>query len=323
LFVVMAASMFGAFALQMPSSIQTRLADVSNRQRGGTWTGVAIMGALSALIVTACVAPAMIAALAVISQSGDVVRGGAALFAMSIGMGMPLLVVGASAGKLLPRAGAWMDDIKRLAGCMMLAVAAWMLSRLLSDSQALLLFAVPAVAAAIVLWRFAAANPRARLVARALAIACLGYAGALAAGSRLGSIDPLHPLAGRAALETGPEFAPIRSIAELDAAVAQAKTGGKPVMLDFYADWCVSCKEMERYTFTDPAVAAKLREFVLLRADVTANNEDDQALFKRFKIFGPPTIAFYDRDGVEQERYRQVGYMKAAPFAELLMQAAP
>ena len=318
LFVLMAASMFGAYTLQMPSAIQTRLTQLSNRQRGGTWTGVAVMGALSALIVTACVAPAMIAALAVISQTGDVLRGASALFVMSLGMGTPLLVVGASAGRLLPRAGSWMDDIKRLAGCTMLGVAAWMLARLVTDSQALLLFAVPALAAGWVLWRFAVRG-NVRLVTRIAAAVCVLYAGLLGWGSLRGATDPLHPLLAHAA-DSGPRFAAVRTVAELDARVRAATTAGKGVMLDFYADWCVSCKEMERYTFSDPAVAKLMDRTVLLRADVTANDADDQALLKRFAIVGPPTIAFYDTQGNELPRFRVVGYMKAPEFAELLRQ---
>jgi thiol:disulfide interchange protein DsbD len=320
LFVLMALSMFGAYSLQMPAAIQTRLAMISNRQKGGTWGGVAVMGALSALIVTACVAPAMIAALAVISQSGNVARGAAALFAMSLGMGAPLLVVGASAGRLLPRAGAWMDDVKRLAGCMMLGVAAWMLARLISDSQALLLFAIPAAAATAVLWRFATPG-RGRWIARTLALVCAVYAATLVAGWKMGANDPLHPLQARSTGAADDSFALVRNLEELDARVAAAATAGQPVMLDFYADWCVSCKEMERYTFADVTVRGLLNRAVLLRADVTANSAADQALLRRFGIFGPPTIAFYDGQGREQAGFRVVGFMKAPAFAAVLQQA--
>lgn len=320
LFVLMALSMFGAYTLQVPAAVQTRLAMISNRQKGGTWGGVAVMGALSALIVTACVAPAMIAALAVISQSGNVARGAAALFAMSLGMGAPLLVVGASAGRLLPRAGAWMDDVKRLAGCMMLAVAAWMLARLVSDSQALLLFAIPAIAAAAVLWRFATPG-RGRLIARTFALVFAVYAATLVVGWKTGANDPLHPLQARSSAAADEAFALVRNVEELDARVVAAAAAGQPVLLDFYADWCVSCKEMERYTFTDATVHRLMSRAVLLRADVTANTEADQALLRRFGIFGPPTIAFYDAKGKEQTSFRVVGFMKAPAFAEVLQQA--
>jgi len=321
LIVAMAASMFGAFTVQMPAFIQSRVADLSNRQRGGTFGGVAVMGMLSALIITACVAPAMIAALTVISQSGNVVRGASALFAMSMGMGFPLLLVGTSAGRLLPRAGAWMDDVKRLGGCLMLGVAAWIMARLLNDTQALLLYAVPVIATVIVLWRFAVRGTALK-VARFGALASALYAAALVVGFAQGANNPLHPLAGRAAQGASLEFQRVRTVADLDRAVGAATAAGRPVMLDFYADWCVSCKEMEHDTFSDPQVRAAMARMTLLRADVTANDENDRALLKRFGIFGPPTIAFYAADGTERGKYRVVGYMKAPAFLEVLARIA-
>ena len=320
LILAMAASMFGAFTLQMPAFIQTKVADISNRQRGGTFAGVAMMGLLSSLIVTACMAPALVAALAVISQTGRVLVGATALFAMSIGTGTPLLLIGTSAGKLLPRAGAWMDDIKRIGGCLMLGVAAWMLARLVSDQHALLLFMVPVLAMVVVLWRFAVRGT-ALGVFRAVAV-CFGlYGAALAFGYTRGASDPLHPIAFSAAESSGPKFRQVRTVDELDRAVRAAGANGRAVMLDFYADWCASCKEMERYTFSNPQVHEALSHLTLLRADVTANNADDQALLRRFGIFGPPTIAFYGNDGHERSNFRVVGYMKAPDFAQLLARA--
>jgi thiol:disulfide interchange protein DsbD len=212
-----------------------------------------------------------------------------------------------------------MDDVKRLAGCMMLGVAAWMLARLVSDRQALLLYAIPVVAALLGLWRFAVRGTTQRLM-RVAAVACGLYAAALIYGFAQGSTDPLHPLAGQVAATEAPQFRPIHSLAELDREVAAASTAGKPVVLDFYADWCVSCKEMERYTFSNRFVRERLAQAMLLRADVTANNADDQALLKRFGIFGPPTIAFYNAHGVEQAGLRVVGYMKAPAFIAVLQQ---
>jgi thiol:disulfide interchange protein DsbD len=236
-------------------------------------------------------------------------------------MGTPTLVVGASAGRLLPKAGPWMDAVKQLFGALMLGVAAWMLARLTGDRWALLLYAVPLLAAMVVLVRVPARSAGGRLGARLAGAASLAAAVLLAVGAARGATDPLHPLTNAAVAQAQaaePEFAPIHSIAELDHAVAAAAASGQAVMLDFYADWCVSCKEMERYTFTDPGVRRALAGVRLLRADVTANNDDDQALLKRFKIFGPPTIAFYDKAGTEQADYRVVGYMKAGPFTALL-----
>ena len=318
LFVALALSMFGVFTLQMPAAIQTRLAGLSGRQSAGTLGGVFIMGALSALIVTTCVAPALVGALVVIGQSGDIFRGGLALFAMGIGMGTPLLAVGASAGKLLPKAGAWMDIVKRLFGALMLAVAAWMLVRIVPARFALLLWAVPAAAAAAVLWRGAATLRTGRFATRFAASLAGAYALALLAGIALGGTDPLVPWSGA---RHEPVFLTIKSVADLDREVASAHRAGRPLMLDFYADWCVSCKEMEKYTFTDPGVQAALGRAILLRADVTRNDADDQALLGHFGIYGPPTIAFYGPDGSERRDYRVVGYMKARNFASVVRQA--
>jgi thiol:disulfide interchange protein DsbD len=321
LFVVLALSMFGLFTLQVPAALQTRLASVSNRQRAGSFVGVAVMGALSALIITTCVAPPLIATLTVIGQSGDLARGAAALFAMSLGMGTPLLVVGASAGKLLPRAGAWMDAVKQLFGVLMLAVAAWMLTRIVAERWILILWAVPALIGAAVLWRMRPAHASTRLVARAAGVLAGLYAALLLAGAAAGGSDPLAPWPGMGGSHETLAFQKIKSLADLNAAVSAAQARGAPVLLDFYADWCVSCKEMERYTFSDPAVERTLGKTVLLRADVTRNDAQDQELLKHFGIFGPPTIAFYRGDGREQRAYRVVGYMKAAEFEALAKQA--
>jgi thioredoxin:protein disulfide reductase len=317
LMLAMAASMFGLFTLQMPSAIQTRIAELSNRQRGGTFAGVAMMGLLSSLIVTACMAPALVGALAVISQTGKVMVGATALFAMSMGTGTPLLLIGTSAGKLLPRAGAWMDDVKRFGGCLMLGVAAWMLSRLVSDATGLLLYSVPFIAALVVLWRFAVRG-RALSLLRVAALCCGMYAAALVTGYVRGASDPLHPLTLNANANSDLNFLAVRTLADLDQQVREATTNGRAVMLDFYADWCTSCKEMERYTFSNQQVQGALQNLVLLRADVTANNDNDRALMKRFGIFGPPTIAFFSADGREQAAFRVAGYMKAGAFAQLL-----
>jgi thiol:disulfide interchange protein DsbD len=318
------------------------VAQLSNRQRSGSFGGVAIMGMLSALIVTTCVGPVLVAALIVIGQTGDVLRGAAALFAMSLGMGAPLLIVGSSAGRWMPRAGAWMDSVKRLFGALMLALAAWMLSRVVPARWSLLLFAVPAIAAAIVLWGFvpiaqarrairdggqndASGHPRggspALWLARSAAVLVALYAVALLIGAGRGADDPLQPLARRAAAADEPAFIPISSVADLSREVQAATAAHQAVMLDFYADWCTSCKEMQRNTFTDPEVRAALKPVRLLRADVTANSADDQALLHQFQIYGPPTIAIYDAQGHEHQEYRVVGYMKAPEFAALLHQA--
>jgi thiol:disulfide interchange protein DsbD len=321
LFVALAASMLGLFTIEMPGFIQTRLSSKSNEQQAGTYIGVGVMGALSALIVSACVAPPLIAALTVISQTGDVVRGGAALFVMSIGMGTPLLLVGASAGKLLPRAGAWMDTVKNLFGVLFLSVAAWMLSRIVPGWLGLVFWAVPAFVLAWVLWRTRAKTAGGRSTARALAVAAGIYGVSVLVGASLGGTNPLKPIPQLSAQLTHLEFKRIKTLADLEREVATAKAAGRPVMLDFYADWCVSCIEMEHNTFTVKEVQDALAGAVLLQADVTKNDDDDQALLKHFGIFGPPTIAFYGADGVERRNFRVVGFMKAAEFAAVVRQA--
>jgi len=319
LFVAMALSMFGFFTVQMPSFIQTRLTAMSNQQKAGSYAGVVVMGALSALIVTTCVGPALVAALSVIGQSGQVARGGLALFTMAIGMGVPLLVVGASAGQLLPRAGAWMETVKQAMGALMLAVAVWMLSRLLPPQVTIWLWIIPLAALAVILLRATWRTPGGRAMARLLAVVAAAYAFVIGIGAVRGATNPLQPL--KATIEVDLPFERIKSVDDLTARVATAQAAGQSVMLDFYADWCVSCKEMEHYTFTDPAVQAALANTLWLQADVTANDATDQALLKHFGIFGPPTIAFYGADGAERKNYRVVGFMKAEEFAPLVAAA--
>jgi len=335
LFVWLALGMFGVFNLQVPAWLQDRVARLSNQQKQGTLLGTAIMGALSSLIVTACVAPPLVASLAVIGQSGDVFRGGAALFALSLGMGAPLLLVGASAGELLPRAGAWMDAVKQAFGVMLLGVAIWMLGRVLPGPVTLALWAALAFVTGYVLLTLGGREIKGGLdaVRRGLGALALVYGTLLLIGALAGRSDPLQPLAGL--VGTGPgssaatadgtrphvTFKRIKTVEELEREVAAASAGGKTVLLDFYADWCVSCKEMEKYTFPDAQVQQALADTVLLQADVTANDEADQALMQRFGILGPPSILFFRRDGVELPAFRVVGFKPAEEFAPHVTQA--
>ncbi len=328
-FVLLSLSMFGFYDLQMPGFIQNRLTSVSNRQQGGTLGGVAIMGLLSALIVGPCVAAPLAGALIYIGQTGDAVLGGVALFALSMGMGLPLIAIGTSAGKLLPRAGAWMDAVKAVFGVMMLGVAIWMLERILPAELTMLLWAMLLIVSAIYMGALETLKAEATgwtKLWKGSGIVLLVYGVILMLGVASGGQQVFQPLQGITASSSASqqqhlEFRQIKGIDGLNEALAQAKAENKSVMLDFYADWCVSCKEMENYTFSDPAVQAALKNTVLLQADVTPNDELDKELYKHFNIFGPPAIVFYDTQGNELKPYRVVGFMNAEKFTQHVNQA--
>ena len=332
LFVILALGMFGAYELQMPSSIQGKVSSVSGKQKSGTMIGAFVMGALSALIVTACVAPALIAALTVMAQTGDMLRSGSALFAMSLGMGAPLLLVGAAQGKLLPKAGPWMVAVRNAFGFMMLGLAIWMLSRILSGNVTMLLWAVLIFMGGVFMGGLTTLTGESAVtqkLGKGFGFLAIIYGIVLLLGALTGGSNPLQPLAsinlgGKttvAEAEHALPFQRIKTVDDLDRELAVASSQGKSAFLDFYADWCVSCKEMEAYTFTDDAVQAALSNTVWLQADVTANDEADQALLDRFGVFGPPTIIFFGTDGQQRHGYEVVGYMKARDFVEHLQQA--
>jgi len=327
LFVALSLSMFGLFDLQIPASWQTRLNSISGEQRSGSFIGAAIMGVISAAVVTTCVTPPLVAALTVIAKTGDVARGALALFALGIGMGIPLLAIGASAGRLMPKAGAWMVSVKAAFGLMMLGMAVWMLDRLWPGTLTLALWAVLLVIGGVFLGAFAPLDGSAamsRKMGKGFGIVAVLYGAALLVGALAGSEDALRPLQfvnapSASGAERGPgegkAFTRIKTVADLEQAVASARSEGRPVLLDFYADWCVSCKEMEKYTFPDPAVQAALTGSVVLQADVTAVDAEDQELMRHFGIIGPPTIMFFTADGIEQTSRRIVGFKPAADFA--------
>ncbi len=342
LFVLLALSMFGFYELQLPSSLQSKITEMSNRQASGSLAGVAVMGFLSALIVGPCVAPPLAGALIYIGQTGDAQLGGIALFALSIGMGTPLIAIGTSAGKLLPRAGGWMDTVKAAFGVAMLGVAILMLERFIPAELAMLLWGILFIVSAIYMGALRHLEIEAsgwQKLWKGLGVVFLVYGSLMLVGAAAGGKDTLQPLRGLAfaggsgsnnggttsvssSTHTELAFKRIKSLDDLQRELADAGAQRQPVMLDFYADWCVSCKEMEKYTFSDPAVISSLAGTRLLQADVTANDEVDQTLLQQhFGLPGPPAIIFYGADGQERQRYRVVGFVSAEKFADHVRRA--
>jgi thiol:disulfide interchange protein DsbD len=326
-FVALALAMFGFYELQLPVALQQRLADASNRFHGGHALGVFVMGVLSALILGPCMAAPLAGALLYIGQSRDVVLGGSALFAMALGMGVPLLAVGASAGALMPKAGPWMETVKRFFGTVLLGMAIYLVSPFLPVPVQMFLWAVLLILTAIYLRAIdplpAAAHGFQRFC-KGVGIIALIAGLAYLVGAFSGGRDILQPLSGLRIADSGgassaTPFERINSSTELDDRLRAA--AGRTVMLDFYADWCVSCKEMERYTFSDERVRARFQEMVLLQADVTANNAEHALLLKRFRLFGPPGIIFFDREGREIQGLRVIGFQPADRFLAVLDQA--
>jgi thioredoxin:protein disulfide reductase len=322
-FVLLSLSMFGFYEFQLPTALQSKLSNTSNRLHGGHLSGVFVMGALSAIIMGPCVAAPLAGALLYISQTHDALLGGIALFVLALGMGIPLLLVGSSAGVLLPKAGAWMEAVKRFFGVTLLALAIWIIQPLLPVNVQMLLWSTLLIFSAIYLHALEALPHNAKgwhKLLKGVGLLTLLVGVAYLIGSLSGARDIMRPLGniGRAEAQstTTLQFSRIKNIAELNQRIAQAK--GQTVMLDFYADWCVSCKELERYTFSDVQIQAKLKNTVLLQADITANNEDDKALLQRFQLFGPPAILFFDAQGQEQSDQRITGYQDSTRFFQSL-----
>ena len=318
-FVILSFSMFGFYELQLPSTLQSKLSEESGHLQGGRGIAVFLMGALSALIVGPCVAAPLAGALLYIGQTGDAVLGGIALFVMALGMGVPLIAVGLAGGTFLPKTGSWMEGVKKAFGVLLLATALWLVSPVIPAVVAMIGWAALLIVPAVYLHALDPLPQHSHGWQRfwkGIGILMLLTGAALLVGALAGNRDPLQPLAGLRGTAVAAEsrhlaFEPLRSTAELDARLA-AVNG--PVMLDFYADWCVSCKEMEKFTFSDARVQAKLAGFTLLQADVTGNTADDSALLKRFGLFGPPGIIFFDAKGKEIRDVRIVGFQDAEQF---------
>lgn len=328
IFAVLALSMFDIYELRLPSALETRVAETSNRIKGGKFAGVFAMGALSALLVSPCVAAPLAGALLYIGQTHDVWLGGIALFAMAMGMGMPLLALGLSAGSLLPKAGAWMTAVRNAFGIVMLGMAIWIIAPVVAPAIHMLLWAALLIGSAIFLSALDSLPhhaSKARRLGKAIGIMALLAGAAILVGGLAGSRDPLQPLAGLwgkpVQQASGLPFTRIKNLTELKTVIqteSQAKTP-RFVMLDFYADWCVSCKEYEHTTFADPRVKQALNHTLLLQADVTENSADDHALLAQFDLYGPPGILFFDRKGQEIST-KIVGYQPADQFLVSLNQ---
>ena len=322
IFILLSLSMFGFYHLELPQSLQTKLHSSSDKHQDGSYLGAGIMGALSSLIVGPCVAAPLAGALIYIGQTGDVILGGSALFMMGIGMGFPLLIIGASAGKLLPKAGQWLNSTKVVFGVVMLAMALWMLERILPASMTMLLWAMLFIISAIYLQALEALPLKCNgwnKLWKGFGVIILIYGILLLIGLSAGNTNPLKPLQGLGIANTtannsGLKFERIRSLAELNSRINQASANNQPVMLDFYADWCISCKEMEAYTFTDPKVKQNLANFVLLQVDVTKNSVDDKTLLTHFNLIGPPAILFFGIDKQEYSANRVIGYQDSDTF---------
>ncbi|HIN68832.1 MAG TPA: protein-disulfide reductase DsbD [Methylococcales bacterium] len=328
LFILLSLSMFGFYNLELPQSLQNRLYNASNQQKNKGIISAAIMGALSALVVGPCVAAPLAGALIYIGQTGDVLLGGSALFLMGLGMGMPLLAIGASAGSLLPKTGAWLNTTKAIFGVVMLAVAAWMLDRILPASLMMALWAslliIPAIYMNAIEPLPQPSNGWKKLW-KGIGLIMLVYGIILIIGIATGSTNPLQPLnhfsQTTKASEHSLKFERITSLDDLNQKLSQAQQQQQWVMLDFYADWCISCKEMEAYTFSNNAVQQELSPFMLLQADVTAMTADDHVLLKHFNLIGPPAILFFDSGKKEQEHLRLIGYKAADDFLSHVKQA--
>lgn len=333
IFVALAASMFGLYDLQLPAVFHSRLAAASQKLRGGEIVGVALMGMLSAAIVSPCVAAPLAGALLYISQTRDVVLGGAALFSLALGMGVPLIVVGVTEGALLPKSGHWMKAVKQFFGFMLLGLAIWIVAPVIPAALHMAAWAALLIIGAMYLHALdplphdAAGHAR---FLKGVGVMALVAGAALVIGALAGGRDVLQPLAGLRVAEApaaagappapgiaaeAVRFERVSTVAELD---ARLKSVEQPVMLDFYADWCVTCKEMERFTFSDPKVRAEMAQMVLLQVDVTKNTPEDQRLLKRFRLFGPPGIVFFDRGGREIPGLRVIGFQRADKFLQSL-----
>ncbi|MGB6976567.1 MAG: protein-disulfide reductase DsbD, partial [Gammaproteobacteria bacterium] len=329
IFIWLALSLFGLYELQLPKGLQARIANISHHQKSGHYIGVAIMGCLATLIVSPCVTPPLVGILSYIGHKGSPLLGGIALFSLGIGMGIPLILIGTSGGKLIPKAGPWMNSIKSILGVMLLGIAIWMLQRLLPGPIILLMWAALLIICAIYLGALTTTSSSGwEKLWKGIGFLMLIYGVLLIFGAARGNSDPLKPLAISPfsselhAATTEFTFQPVKTVAELQQALALAKQQNRPALVDFYADWCTSCKIMAKQTFADPRVQKALNHFVVLQANITDNNENDQALLQQFGVIAPPTVLFYNPTGEELSHLRIVGEMDPDQFLKVIQEVS-
>jgi len=321
LFVILAMSMFGLFELQLPHALQHRLHQISHRQKGGGLAGAALMGLLSGLIVGPCLAPPLAGALIFIGQSGDPFLGGSALFSLSMGMGLPLLIIGTSAGSLLPRAGTWMNHVKSVFGVLMLGLAIWMLERIIPAWVSLFLWGSLFLVSSVYLGALHSTHINSdgwHKLWKGLGIILLVYGGLLLVGAASGNHNVWNPLQGNTTQyndsnASASSFSQINTLAELQQRLAQSN---QPLLLDFYADWCVDCKTMEVTTFRDPAILSAFNTITPLQLNMTQNTAQHKEILKHFGVFGPPTILFFDASGQEYKQHRLIGSISASALTQ-------
>lgn len=312
LFVTLALSMFGVYTLQLPSGVQTWLNNLSNKQQGGSSAGVFAMGAISGLVCSPCTTAPLSGALLYVAQSGDLLTGGVALYALAMGMGIPLILVAMFGNKLLPKAGGWMDRVKTLFGFVLLAAPIFLLERILPEMWSTALWSALGIAAFG--WLYHVKNSLEFGGWKQSAVGIIAVLGLFASAQP--ALNYWFADSTQQAQTSEVSFIKIRNVEELQQQLTLAKQAKKPVMLDFYADWCVACKEFEKYTFHDPAVEAQLKQFVLLQADATRNQAQDIELLQAQQVLGLPTIDFWDAQGNPVSNARLTGFMQAAPFLE-------
>ncbi|MDQ2994451.1 MAG: protein-disulfide reductase DsbD, partial [Pseudomonadota bacterium] len=323
-FIILALSFFGFYDIKLPTALETKLTNISNEQKRGSYIGVAIMGVLATLIVSPCVTPALVGALGYISESGDALLGGAALFSLGLGMGIPLIIIGTLGGKYMPKAGAWMEIVKDIFGVLMLAMAIWMLSRILPPAMTMLAWGALFIITAMFMGTFSPIDKNKwHKMRKGCGIIVLIYGILMIVGSGFGNSDPMVPLAG--ILDRKPvvatnnmSFKQVKNLTDVRRELAKSRGEGKFLLLDFYADWCTACKAMASNTFQDPEIIKLLKNFTLVQADVTKNDAIDKALENHFNVLAPPTIVFFGPQCTELKQYRVVGEMNAKKFKSLL-----